>query len=64
MSTLDPPCSRALTVLKGGATAIIGLTLLLLWATGRSQDCAYDLTGNVSGHCPECNKAIRASESF
>jgi len=25
---------------------------------GLCIDCAYDLTGNTSGHCPECGKTI------
>ena len=25
---------------------------------GHCQKCAYDLTGNVSGTCPECGKAV------
>ena len=25
---------------------------------GRCQTCGYNLTGNVSGRCPECGKAI------
>jgi hypothetical protein len=26
--------------------------------SGHCQDCGYDLTGNVSGRCPECGKSI------
>lgn len=25
---------------------------------GRCEQCAYDLTGNISGVCPECGKEI------
>jgi hypothetical protein len=25
---------------------------------GRCQNCGYDLTGNVSGRCPECGESI------
>lgn len=31
-------------------------------ATGRCAACDYDLTGNVSGVCPECGKAIPANQ--
>ncbi len=27
---------------------------------GLCQECSYDLTGNISGICPECGTAIRA----
>ena len=27
---------------------------------GRCQSCGYDLTGNVSGTCPECGTAVDA----
>ena len=30
-------------------------------APGRCTECWYDLTGNVSGVCPECGTAIQAS---
>jgi hypothetical protein len=30
-------------------------------APRRCRHCAYDLTGNVSGICPECGQAIRGS---
>ena len=29
---------------------------------GRCIKCGYDLTGNVSGRCPECGEAIRGDE--
>jgi hypothetical protein len=43
---------------------IILLILLILWRrtkprpAGHCQNCGYDLTGNVSGRCPECGKLI------
>lgn len=27
---------------------------------GHCQSCGYDLTGNVSGRCPECGDAVKA----
>lgn len=29
---------------------------------GHCQNCGYDLTGNVSGVCPECGTAVEATE--
>lgn len=29
------------------------------WRRGRCPACAYDLTGNVSGTCPECGRHVR-----
>ena len=43
--------------------AAFGVPTLFLWwrdrryPKGHCQDCGYDLTGNVSGICPECGKA-------
>ena len=42
--------------------AAIAIPMLLLcrssrWPIGRCQKCGYDLTGNVSGVCPECGTA-------
>jgi len=38
-------------------------TILLWWRdrpfpAGHCQQCGYDLTGNVSGRCPECGTAV------
>jgi hypothetical protein len=30
---------------------------------GRCQKCGYDLTGNVSGRCPECGTEVGASRA-
>ena len=40
-------------------------TAILWWkdrrpAKGRCAQCGYDLTGNLSGTCPECGKAVLA----
>lgn len=43
---------------------VIGACVLLLWRRARRtpprccQRCGYELTGNVSGRCPECRAAI------
>jgi hypothetical protein len=29
---------------------------------GHCQHCGYDLTGNISGRCPECGEVVRAGE--
>lgn len=42
-----------------------GLPTLVLWvrdrrhASGRCVKCGYDLTGNVSGRCPECAQVVK-----
>ena len=44
--------------------ALVGLPTAILWyrdrrwPKGRCQSCGYDLTGNVSGICPECGEPI------
>ena len=42
--------------------AIAAALLVFWWATpkpvpGHCRSCGYDLTGNVSGVCPECGEA-------
>jgi hypothetical protein len=48
---------------------IVAIPTGLLWwldprsyLPGHCQKCGYDLTGNVSGRCPECGKAIASLE--
>ena len=45
---------------------LFALPTALLWyldrrryPAGRCQRCGYDLTGNVSGRCPECGTPIK-----
>jgi hypothetical protein len=44
-----------------------GIPTIMLWRADRRRRlrgccrrCGYDLTGNVSGRCPECGTAIHA----
>ncbi len=52
----------------GAIAAVVGAAglALLIWADrrryvapGLCRKCRYDLTGNVSGRCPECGAEIR-----
>ena len=53
---------------KYGLLLVVPPAVLLWWLDrprippGHCQKCGYDLTGNVSGKCPECGAAI-ASEA-
>jgi hypothetical protein len=44
-------------------------TALLVWADrrrirpGHCRECGYDLTGNVSGRCPECGASTSAGQT-
>ncbi len=47
-------------------TLIIGIPSFLLWRRNRNLgegycDCGYNLTGNVSGVCPECGKKLQTN---
>jgi rubrerythrin len=46
-----------LTILAG---ALHGLLSAPLGTDGQCRKCGYDLTGNVSGVCPECGEAVVA----
>ena len=43
---------------------VTALAVVLWWggrdtpAPGHCQQCGYNLTGNVSGRCPECGTAV------
>ncbi len=48
---------------------VIGIPTAWLWyrdrrryPPGHCQRCGYDLTGNVSGRCPECGEGITPSQ--
>ena len=50
-----------LTVARYFVSVFIWLPRYERWArasTGRCARCGYDLTGNVSGACPECGTPI------
>ena len=42
------------------------LTALLFWRdhipSGHCRRCGYNLTGNVSGRCPECGAAVKGTD--
>ncbi len=49
---------------------IVMIPTTFLWLSDRRrfpptncQKCGYDLTGNVSGRCPECGQGINSEES-
>ncbi len=51
--------------------AVLTTTALLPWyldrrriPPGHCRRCGYDLTGNVSGVCPECGAAVRKDEEM
>ncbi len=54
-------------VLFGGLTALAIATgpLRRAWRRrhGLCESCTYNLTGNISGICPECGKQIRTSQA-
>ncbi|MCH7873067.1 MAG: hypothetical protein IID33_15330 [Planctomycetes bacterium] len=57
------PRGRAWGISSGFLAIMIGLPTALLWFLDRRHPpghcpCGYDLTGNVSGRCPECGEAI------
>lgn len=45
-------------------TAIAWTAFVILWRkarkppVGHCQECGYNLTGNISGKCPECNAEV------
>lgn len=41
-----------------GVPVIVVLAHDRLWRSGYCRNCRYNLTGNVSGRCPECGNAI------
>ena len=45
-------------LLVGGPTALLWWLDRRRFRPGQCQGCGYDLTGNVSGRCPECGRLI------
>jgi hypothetical protein len=56
-----------MAIAMGGAVGVAVILWLVLRARpsnpGICTSCAYNLTGNVSGVCPECGTAVEASEA-
>ena len=42
----------------GAAWYLVKTRSMPKYASGYCQECGYDLTGNVTGRCPECGKSI------
>jgi hypothetical protein len=47
-------------VVVGGLTAFLWRHRTRADLSGKYHTCGYDLTGNVTGRCPECGKVYRA----
>src|SRR5437588_8146975 len=54
----------ALNLFLGAACAFVGYILLAAKpkASGLCANCGYDLTGNLSGVCPECGEQAGQNE--
>jgi len=56
--------SRVIQIPHWLPNLIVWSLFLILWLCrrrypiGHCQSCGYDLTGNESGKCPECNRAV------
>ena len=62
--------SREVTMPIWPLAAATGASAWVLWRVrrerippGTCEHCGYDLTGNVSGQCPECGAAARPSDA-
>ncbi len=60
---------RAIRVMTWVPFLVVMTPTAFLWyrdcltPPGHCQDCGYDLTGNVSGRCPECGEQIHTRSS-
>ena len=59
------PMHETLIVMPGWLPVVLALVPVILFRRhdrhfppGHCQKCGYDLTGNVSGRCPECGTRI------
>ena len=60
------------TLLTYGVGAVVGVvSYFVTWKRGEAKErarqgrclkCGYDLTGNISGVCPECGTAVEQPE--
>ncbi len=64
------PMHETLIVMPGWLPVVAGLVpVTLFWwrdrriPPGHCQRCGYDLTGNVSGRCPECGEPVSSGDS-
>ncbi len=61
-----PPAFWSVTIPLWMCLLLTGLPTAMAWVSrepfdaGCCRDCGYDLTGNVSGRCPECGEAVGA----
>jgi hypothetical protein len=65
--TLPKPTTKWLYVPLWMPFLVIAVPTALLWrqrrfARGHCQHCGYDLTGNVSGRCPECGATCSVAD--
>ncbi len=61
-----PPCRWIIPFWVPAVLLLPGLAALIPWrrrrrTVGHCTQCEYDLTGNVSGVCPECGAPVRRS---
>ncbi|MGD8450305.1 MAG: hypothetical protein PVJ57_00675 [Phycisphaerae bacterium] len=60
LSDREPVPLWPIVLAMGAATGLLAFCARRRHPTGRCRACGYDLTGNVSGRCPECG-AVRRS---
>jgi len=58
-----PVCSIPVIVVLAGATVVLWCLDRPGPGPGHCANCGYDLTGNVSGRCPECGTPVGKTRS-